>query len=170
MMTQKENPKFVKDFAFDFNNNLDELKKHLDDYAVALTFDTIEEYEVFRDECNRLKELEQSQIKQIKELQKQLEEKDKEKTSYMNMTEERLITELTNSGKNKKLVVDLICQVELSPIRTTQALSEALADLSKNFDSLSDVFSLVPKRYKEVLDGLNNYLGTLRNLEGTDNE
>ena len=86
------------------------------------------------------------------------------------MTQEKLITELTNSGKNKKPVVDLICQVELSPIRITQALSEALSDLSKNFDSLSDVFSLVPKRYKEVLDGLNNYLGTLRNLEGTDNE
>lgn len=74
-MTQKENQKFADDFAFDFSNNFDELKKRLDDCAVALIFNTFEEYEVFRDECNRLKELEQSQIKQIKELkqsQKQL--------------------------------------------------------------------------------------------------
>lgn len=67
-MTQKENQKFADDFAFDFSSNFDKLKKHLDDCAVVLSFDTFEEYEVFRDECNRLKELEQSQIKQIKEL------------------------------------------------------------------------------------------------------
>ena len=60
-MTQKENQKFADDFAFDFSNNFDELKKRLDDCAVALIFNTFEEYEVFRDECNRLKELEQSQ-------------------------------------------------------------------------------------------------------------
>ena len=60
-MTQKDNQKFADDFAFDYSNNFDELKKHLDDYAVVLTFDTREDFEEFRDECNRLKELEQSQ-------------------------------------------------------------------------------------------------------------
>ena len=78
------------------------------------------------------------------------------------MNKKQLIVELTNFGKNKKPVVDLICQVELSPITTIQTLSEALANLSKNFDNLSDVFDLVPKRYKEVLNGLNDYLDALR--------
>lgn len=75
---------------------------------------------------------------------------------------QQLIAELTNFGKDKKPVVDLICQVGLSPITTIQVLSEALANLSKKIDNLSDVFDLVPKRYKEVLDGLNDYLDALR--------
>lgn len=75
---------------------------------------------------------------------------------------QQLIAELTNFGKNKKPVVDLICKVELSPITTIKALSEAIANLSKKLDNLSDVLDLVPKRYKEVLDGLNDYLDALR--------
>lgn len=78
------------------------------------------------------------------------------------MTKKQLIAELTNFGKNKKPVVDLICKVELSPITTIKALSEALANLSKKLDNLSDVLDLVPKRYKEILDGLNDYLDALR--------
>ena len=78
------------------------------------------------------------------------------------MNKKQLIAELTNFGKNKKPVVDLICGSEFSPITIITALSEALANLSNKFDYLSDVFDLVPKRYKEVLNGLNDYLDALR--------
>ena len=75
---------------------------------------------------------------------------------------QQLIAELTNFGKDKKPVVDLICGSEFSPITIITALSEALANLSNKFDNLSDVFCLVPKRYKECLNGLNDYLDALR--------
>lgn len=78
------------------------------------------------------------------------------------MNKKQLISELTNFGKNKKPVIDLICRSEFSSITIIQALSEALANLSNKFDNLSDVLDLVPKRYKEVLDGLNDYLDALR--------
>lgn len=78
------------------------------------------------------------------------------------MNKKQLIAELTNFGKGKKSVVDLICRSEFGPITIITALSESLANLSNKFDNLSDVFCLVPKRYKEVLDGLNDYLDALR--------
>lgn len=78
------------------------------------------------------------------------------------MNKKQLISELTNFEKNKKPVIDLICRSEFSSITIIQALSEALANLSNKFDNLSDVFDIVPKRYKEVLNGLNDYLDALR--------
>ncbi len=48
----------------------------------------------------------------------------------LEMNKKQLIAELTNFGKNKKPVVDLICRSEFSPITIITALSEALANLS----------------------------------------